>query len=61
MNRSKIVRLIENRKDGFTNKEIASRLGVHHRTITYWFRRLKDEGYEIPPRNYKGGRKKLKL
>lgn len=61
MRRQHILRLLQNRKDGFTNKEIAKRLGVHTKTIDYWFRRLREEGYEIPPRVMRGGRKKLDL
>lgn len=61
LTRGQVLNLIQNRKDGFTNKEIAKRLGVHTETINYWFKRLRDEGYEVPTRVFKGGRKKMKL
>lgn len=61
LSKSQILRLIDNRKDGFTNQEIAKQLGVHPETINYWFKRLRDSGYEIPPKINRGGRNKLDL
>jgi transposase len=55
-----VLKIPEYRNKGHTDQEIANMLGISRKTVTYWVKRLRDEGYEIK-RFGRGGRPKLKL
>lgn len=54
LNRHQVLKIPEWRDIGFTNAEIAKKLGVHEKSVTYWIKKLRDAGYDVPTPN-KGG------
>lgn len=60
MTEKQVKQIVEMRKGGKTNPEIAAAFGVSLRTVEYWVARLKKAGYELPRVN-RGGRKPMQL
>jgi len=48
MDKTKIQTLIEMRKENHTLTEIAERLEVTSSTVSYWIKKLKAKGVDVP-------------
>lgn len=59
LTREEVMSIIEKRKEGKNNRQIAQELGVHEQTIYKWVLRLRTAGHEISRR--KSGYKKMEL
>ena len=59
LSKEKVLKIIQWREIGFTNKDIAKKLDVHEKSITYWIRRLRNAGYTVPTPNKSGDKIKL--
>lgn len=43
-----IIEMINLRKLGLVDREIADVMGVHTQTVVKWWKRARDRGYEVP-------------
>ena len=60
LNKEQILSIKDRRNQGETDQNIAENLNVSRTTISYWVKRLRNEGYDIK-RFPRGGRKAMKL
>lgn len=57
--RETVLKIPRLRAEGKTNEEIATVLGMKLRTLDYWVKRLKEQGYDMPVLTK--GRNKIEL
>lgn len=60
LSKEEVLSIASKRNQGMTDQEIAEELEVSRTTVSYWVKRLRDEGHEIK-RYPRGGRKPMKL
>jgi len=60
LSKEQVLSIADKRNEGKTDQEIADELNVSRATVTYWVKRLREEGHEIK-RYGRGGRKAMTL
>lgn len=60
LTKEQVLSIVDKRNEGKTDQEIADELEVSRATVTYWVKRLREEGHEIK-RFARGGRKAMEL
>ena len=60
LTKEQVLSIVPKRNDGMTEQEIADEFEVSRATVTYWVKRLREEGHEIK-RFARGGRKAMEL
>jgi len=60
MSKELVLNILTLKENGMSQQEIATQYGVSFRTIQYWVRRLREEGFEVK-NNKPKGRQAMKL